>query len=167
MRWEKSNFLFIFYWTGMSDLCSPMVILLENEADAFWCFERLMYRLVSILTKDNFSPLPMHVKSGCSLDHLIGQVWILDDSLVWSVSVFYESQERSIKTITFVSMVLNLGFAIWIFFIFVVYYYFVQFIYMYCSGIIVITLAVKSSNSWTITPNNIKLNTGVKVSKFG
>lgn len=33
------------YCQGMSDLCSPLVILLENEADAFWCFERIMRRL--------------------------------------------------------------------------------------------------------------------------
>jgi len=33
----------------MSDLCSPMIILLEDEADAFWCFERLMRRLVLTL----------------------------------------------------------------------------------------------------------------------
>ncbi|KAF3341177.1 TBC1 domain family member 15 isoform X2 [Carex littledalei] len=33
------------YCQGMSDLCSPISILLENEADAFWCFERLMRRL--------------------------------------------------------------------------------------------------------------------------
>lgn len=32
---------------GMSDLCSPMIILLNDEADSFWCFERLMRRLVS------------------------------------------------------------------------------------------------------------------------
>ncbi|KAG6756579.1 hypothetical protein POTOM_040010 [Populus tomentosa] len=32
--------------TGMSDLCSPMIMLLEDEADAFWCFERLMRRLL-------------------------------------------------------------------------------------------------------------------------
>lgn len=31
---------------GMNDICSPMIILLENEADAFWCFERTMRRLV-------------------------------------------------------------------------------------------------------------------------
>lgn len=31
---------------GMSDLCSPMIVLLNDEADAFWCFERLMRRLV-------------------------------------------------------------------------------------------------------------------------
>ncbi|CAK9140602.1 unnamed protein product [Ilex paraguariensis] len=33
------------YVQGMSDICSPMVILLENEADAFWCFEHAMRRL--------------------------------------------------------------------------------------------------------------------------
>ncbi|KAG2371827.1 uncharacterized protein HKW66_Vig0239480 [Vigna angularis] len=34
------------YGQGMCDLCSPMIILLDDEADAFWCFERLMRRLV-------------------------------------------------------------------------------------------------------------------------
>jgi hypothetical protein len=34
------------YCQGMSDLCSPMIVLLNDEADAFWCFERLMRRLV-------------------------------------------------------------------------------------------------------------------------
>ncbi|KAG9144997.1 hypothetical protein Leryth_017449 [Lithospermum erythrorhizon] len=33
------------YVQGMSDICSPMIILLENEADAFWCFEHAMRRL--------------------------------------------------------------------------------------------------------------------------
>lgn len=33
------------YCQGMNDICSPMVILIENEADAFWCFERAMRRL--------------------------------------------------------------------------------------------------------------------------
>ncbi|XP_019056877.1 PREDICTED: GTPase-activating protein GYP7-like isoform X2 [Tarenaya hassleriana] len=33
------------YVQGMNDICSPMIILLENEADAFWCFERTMRRL--------------------------------------------------------------------------------------------------------------------------
>ena len=32
----------------MNDICSPMIILIENEADAFWCFERAMRRLVCI-----------------------------------------------------------------------------------------------------------------------
>ncbi|KAG5398079.1 hypothetical protein IGI04_019893 [Brassica rapa subsp. trilocularis] len=30
---------------GMDDICSPMIILLEDEADAFWCFERAMARV--------------------------------------------------------------------------------------------------------------------------
>ncbi|CAA0832190.1 Ypt/Rab-GAP domain of gyp1p superfamily protein [Striga hermonthica] len=33
------------YVQGMNDICSPMVILFEEEADAFWCFERAMRRL--------------------------------------------------------------------------------------------------------------------------
>ncbi|XP_073302284.1 GTPase-activating protein GYP7-like isoform X5 [Primulina huaijiensis] len=33
------------YVQGMNDICSPMVILLEDEADAFWCFERAMRRM--------------------------------------------------------------------------------------------------------------------------
>lgn len=38
----------------MNDLCSPMIVLLENEADAFWCFEHLMRRMVCIII---FTPL--------------------------------------------------------------------------------------------------------------
>ncbi|KAF7804619.1 TBC1 domain family member 15-like isoform X1 [Senna tora] len=33
------------YVRGMNDICSPMVILLDNEADSFWCFERAMRRM--------------------------------------------------------------------------------------------------------------------------
>ncbi|XP_048233007.1 TBC1 domain family member 15 isoform X3 [Ricinus communis] len=33
------------YVQGMNDICSPMVILLENEADAFWCFDHAMQKL--------------------------------------------------------------------------------------------------------------------------
>ncbi|XP_057985021.1 uncharacterized protein LOC110663353 isoform X1 [Hevea brasiliensis] len=40
--WVDSD---IGYVQGMNDICSPMVILLENEADAFWCFHRTMQRL--------------------------------------------------------------------------------------------------------------------------
>ncbi|KAJ8899524.1 hypothetical protein K2173_018498 [Erythroxylum novogranatense] len=35
----------ISYVQGMNDICSPIVVLLENEADAFWCFDRAMRRL--------------------------------------------------------------------------------------------------------------------------
>ncbi|CAH1439933.1 unnamed protein product [Lactuca virosa] len=33
------------YVQGMNDICSPMVILLEEEADAFWCFEHAIRRV--------------------------------------------------------------------------------------------------------------------------
>ncbi|CAH8340726.1 unnamed protein product [Eruca vesicaria subsp. sativa] len=33
------------YVQEMNDICSPMIILIEDEADAFWCFERAMRRL--------------------------------------------------------------------------------------------------------------------------
>ena len=32
----------------MSDLLSPILAVMENEADAFWCFVGLMNRVVSI-----------------------------------------------------------------------------------------------------------------------
>lgn len=31
---------------GMSDLLSPFVVLFEDNADAFWCFEMLLRRMV-------------------------------------------------------------------------------------------------------------------------
>ncbi|XP_076960976.1 uncharacterized protein LOC143637477 isoform X2 [Bidens hawaiensis] len=33
------------YVQGMNDICSPMVMLLKDEADAFWCFEHAMRRV--------------------------------------------------------------------------------------------------------------------------
>ncbi|KAJ8443993.1 hypothetical protein Cgig2_020839 [Carnegiea gigantea] len=58
--WVDSD---IGYVQGMSDICSPMVVLLENEADAYWCFERTMRRL-----RDNFmtSATSMGVQSRLS-----------------------------------------------------------------------------------------------------
>lgn len=35
------------YVQGMSDLLSPILILLSTEVDAFWCFVGLMDRVVS------------------------------------------------------------------------------------------------------------------------
>lgn len=31
---------------GMSDLLSPFIVLFEDNADAFWCFEMLLRRMV-------------------------------------------------------------------------------------------------------------------------
>ncbi|KAG5514611.1 hypothetical protein RHGRI_035868 [Rhododendron griersonianum] len=43
------------YVQGMNDICSPMVILMENEADAFRCFERAMRRLPFELVRFEYS----------------------------------------------------------------------------------------------------------------
>lgn len=43
---SSNSYLGLFCWAGMNDIASPMVILLENEADAYWCFEHAMRRLV-------------------------------------------------------------------------------------------------------------------------
>lgn len=34
---------------GMSDLLSPFIVLFDIDADAFWCFESLLKRVVRIL----------------------------------------------------------------------------------------------------------------------
>ncbi|KAH7838612.1 hypothetical protein Vadar_028939 [Vaccinium darrowii] len=64
------------YVQGMNDICSPMVILMENEADAFWCFERAMRRL-----RENFrsSATSMGVQS--QLSTLAGIIRAIDPKL--------------------------------------------------------------------------------------
>lgn len=39
------------YVQGMSDLLSPILIIMENEADAFWCFVGFIRRVVSDYAK--------------------------------------------------------------------------------------------------------------------
>ncbi|AES89734.1 Rab-GTPase-TBC domain protein [Medicago truncatula] len=56
----KQNFgmlyRFMVGWTmilvtaGMNDICPPLVILIENEANCFWCFDRAMRRMVGSIT---------------------------------------------------------------------------------------------------------------------
>ena len=38
------------YVQGMNDLLSPILIVMENEVDAFWCFVGLMDRMVTSLS---------------------------------------------------------------------------------------------------------------------
>lgn len=35
------------YCQGMSDLAAPILVVMQNEADAFWCFVALMERMQS------------------------------------------------------------------------------------------------------------------------
>ena len=41
--------LFLGYVQGMSDILSPILVVMENEVDAFWCFAGAMERVVSVL----------------------------------------------------------------------------------------------------------------------
>lgn len=41
------SFLFLLgYVQGMSDLLSPLLFVMENEVDAFWCFASYMDQMV-------------------------------------------------------------------------------------------------------------------------
>ncbi|PIA31952.1 hypothetical protein AQUCO_04700072v1 [Aquilegia coerulea] len=64
------------YCQGMSDLCSPMIILLEDEADGFWCFERLMRRL-----RGNFRCTESSVGVETQLSNLASITQVLDPKL--------------------------------------------------------------------------------------
>ncbi|KAJ4836639.1 hypothetical protein Tsubulata_005489 [Turnera subulata] len=64
------------YCQGMSDLCSPMIMLLEDEADAFWCFERLMRRL-----RGNFRCTDSSVGVETQLTTLASITQVLDPKL--------------------------------------------------------------------------------------
>lgn len=64
------------YCQGMSDLCSPMIILLDDEADAFWCFERLMRRL-----RGNFRCTESSVGVETQLSNLAEITQVIDPKL--------------------------------------------------------------------------------------
>ncbi|KAH0936011.1 LOW QUALITY PROTEIN: hypothetical protein HID58_013128 [Brassica napus] len=66
------------YCQGMSDLCSPMIVLLEDEADSFFCFERLMRRLV---LRGNFRSTGRSVGVEAQLTHLSSITQIIDPKL--------------------------------------------------------------------------------------
>ncbi|XP_057506643.1 uncharacterized protein LOC130789883 isoform X1 [Actinidia eriantha] len=64
------------YCQGMSDLCSPMIILLEDESDAFWCFERLMRRM-----RGNFRCTERSVGVETQLNNLASITQVIDPKL--------------------------------------------------------------------------------------
>ena len=37
------------YVQGMSDMLAPILYVVDNEVDAFWCFAGLMERMVSVI----------------------------------------------------------------------------------------------------------------------
>ncbi|XP_038689997.1 TBC1 domain family member 15-like isoform X1 [Tripterygium wilfordii] len=64
------------YCQGMSDLCSPMIMLLQDEADSFWCFERLMRRL-----RGNFRCTETSVGVETQLSNLAAITQVVDPKL--------------------------------------------------------------------------------------
>lgn len=64
------------YCQGMSDLCSPMIILLEDEGDAFWCFQHLMRRL-----RGNFKCTESSVGVEMQLSNLATVTQVIDPKL--------------------------------------------------------------------------------------
>ncbi|CAK7346364.1 unnamed protein product [Dovyalis caffra] len=66
----------ISYVQGMNDICSPMIILLENEADAFWCFEHAMRRL-----RENFRSSASSMGVQTQLSTLSQVIKIVDPKL--------------------------------------------------------------------------------------
>ncbi|XP_016461028.1 rab GTPase-activating protein 22 [Nicotiana tabacum] len=64
------------YCQGMSDLCSPMIILLDDEADAFWCFARMMRRL-----RSNFRCTGNSVGVEAQLSNLASITQVVDPKL--------------------------------------------------------------------------------------
>ncbi|XP_031406475.1 TBC1 domain family member 15-like [Punica granatum] len=64
------------YCQGMSDLCSPMIILIDDEAGAFWCFERLMRRL-----RGNFRCTERSIGVEAQLSNLAAVTQIIDPKL--------------------------------------------------------------------------------------
>ena len=49
--------VYLGYVQGMNDLLSPILIVMENEVDAFWCFAGLMERM-----QQNFHMDQSHIK---------------------------------------------------------------------------------------------------------
>ncbi|CAN4104062.1 unnamed protein product [Withania somnifera] len=64
------------YCQGMSDLCSPMIILLDDGANAFWCFERLMRRL-----RGNFRCTERSIGVEAQLSNLASVTQVIDPKL--------------------------------------------------------------------------------------
>ncbi|KAL8143014.1 hypothetical protein V2J09_016046 [Rumex salicifolius] len=64
------------YVQGMNDICSPMVILFEDEADAYWCFERAMRRL-----RENFLTTATSIGVQARLSTLSSIIKVVDPKL--------------------------------------------------------------------------------------
>ncbi|KAL2621080.1 hypothetical protein R1flu_001285 [Riccia fluitans] len=64
------------YCQGMSDLCSPLVVLFTDDADAFWVFERIMSRV-----RPNFLCTETAVGVQKQLENLASIMRVMDPKL--------------------------------------------------------------------------------------
>lgn len=60
--------LYLGYVQGMNDLLSPILIVLDNEVEAFWCFAGLMERM-----EQNFHMDQSHIRRQLSNLHTLLQ----------------------------------------------------------------------------------------------
>lgn len=73
------------YVQGMSDLLSPILYVMENEVDAFWCFVSFMDQMVS---SDVATCLGAHYESNNQQMCLVFFASFLWCTLCWKLSVF-------------------------------------------------------------------------------
>lgn len=64
----EKNFLFVGYVQGMNDLLSPLLVVMEDEIDSFWCFAGLMERM-----HENFHLEQNHIKKQLANLHILLQ----------------------------------------------------------------------------------------------
>ena len=49
--WNYTTTL-VFVWQGMSDFLAPILYVMEDESESFWCFASLMERLGANFNRD-------------------------------------------------------------------------------------------------------------------
>jgi hypothetical protein len=79
------------YVQGMNDLLSPILIVMENEVDAFWCFAGLMERM-----QKNFQMDQSHIK--LQLGNLHTLLQFIDAELANYLGTKKKQNENFFKT---------------------------------------------------------------------
>jgi len=64
----EKNLLLVGYVQGMNDLLSPLLVVMEDEIDSFWCFAGLMERM-----HENFHLEQSHIKKQLANLHVLLQ----------------------------------------------------------------------------------------------
>lgn len=78
-------FLSLGYVQGMNDLLSPILIIMEDEVDAFWCFAGLMSRMVNRKKNEEKSNVDGRLGTKFSSRSIAHQTSIVESSHFTSV----------------------------------------------------------------------------------